>query len=81
MAIDPVCEMTVDENAPAATSEYEGETYYFCASGCKAAFDEGPRKYLPALETFAALPAVPEQKARLTRRAIPGTSPRHEEAT
>jgi len=50
MAIDPVCKMTVDENAPAATTEYKGETYYFCALGCKAAFDEDPEKYLRAPE-------------------------------
>ncbi len=50
MAIDPVCKMTVDENAPAATSEYKGVTYYFCAPGCKAAFDEDPEKYLRAPE-------------------------------
>jgi len=46
MAIDPVCKMTVDEAAPAATSEYQGETYYFCAPGCKVAFDEDPERYL-----------------------------------
>ena len=48
MAIDPVCKMTVDVNAPAATSEYKGVTYYFCAAGCKTAFDEDPEKYLRA---------------------------------
>lgn len=46
MAIDPVCGMQVDEKAAAATSEYKGKTYYFCAPGCKAAFDKDPEKYL-----------------------------------
>jgi YHS domain-containing protein len=46
MAIDPVCKMEVDESSPAATSEYKGKTYYFCAPGCKAAFDKDPEKYL-----------------------------------
>lgn len=46
MAIDPVCKMTVDEASPAATSEYQGKTYYFCAHGCKVAFDENPKRYL-----------------------------------
>jgi YHS domain-containing protein len=46
MAIDPVCKMTVDKSAPPATSEYDGVTYYFCAPGCKVAFDENPNKYL-----------------------------------
>ena len=46
MAIDPVCKMTVDESKPAATSEHEGKKYYFCAVGCKKAFDKDPKKYL-----------------------------------
>lgn len=45
MAIDPVCEMTVDEKTTRITSEYKGKKYYFCAPGCKKAFDEDPAKY------------------------------------
>lgn len=46
MAIDPVCKMEVEESKAAATSEYEGKKYYFCAVGCKKAFDQNPDKYL-----------------------------------
>ena len=46
MAIDPVCHMEVEESSAAATSEYKGKTYYFCAIGCKKAFDQEPEKYL-----------------------------------
>ena len=46
MAIDPVCKMTVDEKTAPAKSEYKGTTYYFCAMGCKKAFDKDPEKYL-----------------------------------
>lgn len=46
MAIDPVCGMQVDERSAAATYEYRGQTYYFCAPGCKAAFQKDPEKYL-----------------------------------
>jgi len=46
MAIDPVCKMEVEEGSAAATSEYKGQKYYFCAVGCKKAFDENPEKYL-----------------------------------
>ena len=46
MAIDPVCKMEVEEAKAAATSEYKGENYYFCAVGCKKAFDQNPEKYL-----------------------------------
>jgi Cu+-exporting ATPase len=46
MAIDPVCKMEVEESKAAATSEYKGKKYYFCAVGCKKAFDKDPEKYL-----------------------------------
>jgi Cu+-exporting ATPase len=46
MAIDPVCKMQVDEKKAAATSDYKGKKYYFCAVGCKKAFDQKPEKYL-----------------------------------
>ncbi|GEM_PF-206756 len=46
MAIDPVCKMEVEENKAVATSEYKGKKYYFCAVGCKRAFDQNPEKYL-----------------------------------
>ncbi len=45
MAKDPVCGMDVDEKTAAATSEFQGRTYYFCAAGCKRAFDKEPAKY------------------------------------
>ncbi|MBC8280778.1 MAG: YHS domain-containing protein [Chloroflexi bacterium] len=48
-AIDPICQMDVDtDNPPGGQSEYNGETYYFCAPGCKVAFDKEPEKYLAA---------------------------------
>ena len=46
MAIDPVCKMKVEESKAAATSEYKGKKYYFCAAGCKKAFDQNPEKYI-----------------------------------
>lgn len=46
MAVDPVCKMNVDEKKAAATYEYKGKTYYFCAVGCKQAFAKDPEKYL-----------------------------------
>lgn len=50
MAIDPVCKMEVEERQAAATSEYQGKKYYFCAVGCQKAFDKDPRKYLDEME-------------------------------
>jgi YHS domain-containing protein len=46
MAIDPVCHMTVDPETAPAKADYNGKTYYFCAPGCKAAFEEDPELYL-----------------------------------
>lgn len=43
---DPVCNMNVDEKKAAATSEYKGKTYFFCAKVCKERFDREPEKYL-----------------------------------
>lgn len=48
MARDPVCGMEVDKEKAAATSEYKGKTYYFCAKGCKVAFGKDPEKYAKA---------------------------------
>jgi Cu+-exporting ATPase len=45
---DPVCGMTVDKDQAAATTEYQGQTYYFCAPGCKTAFEQAPEKYAHA---------------------------------
>jgi Cu+-exporting ATPase len=46
MAVDPVCKMTVEPARAAAQSTYRGQTYYFCAVGCKQQFDKEPEKYL-----------------------------------
>ena len=53
-AIDPICKMDVDtENPPGGQSEHEGTSYYFCAPGCKVAFDKEPEKYLAESGTAA----------------------------
>jgi YHS domain-containing protein len=46
MVKDPVCGMDVDEVTARQTSNYQGQTYYFCAPGCKKAFEAQPEKYL-----------------------------------
>lgn len=45
-AVDPVCGMTVEIATARWTSEHEGETYYFCAPGCRAAFEKAPADYV-----------------------------------
>jgi Cu+-exporting ATPase len=48
---DLVCGMMIDPKEAAATSEYKGQTYYFCARGCKArdSTSTDPAKQLPLL--------------------------------
>lgn len=45
VAVDPVCDMEVDVATATWITEHEGETYYFCAPGCKAAFEKAPAQY------------------------------------
>jgi len=46
MAKDLVCGMEVREEEAAASSEYKGKKYFFCAKTCKQKFDEDPEKYI-----------------------------------
>ena len=45
-AIDLVCGMTVTADESSRPFEYEGTTYYFCAPGCRVAFEKDPNKYI-----------------------------------
>ena len=48
-AIDPVCKMMVlKADPPGGSAEHEGETYYFCAPGCRTAFGDDPAQFLSA---------------------------------
>ena len=60
MQKDPVCGMDVEEASAAATSEYKGKTYYFCAQGCKEKFDQSPEKYLKDTPQQRAAPTIHE---------------------
>lgn len=39
-ATDPICGMTVDVATARYTAARDGQTYYFCCAGCKAAFEK-----------------------------------------
>ncbi len=43
---DPVCGMEIDPATAAGTSEYKGQTSYFCSAGCKKSFEKDPEKYV-----------------------------------
>lgn len=44
--IDPVCGMRIDPQTAAARLCHEGHEIYFCAQGCKQAFEADPERYL-----------------------------------
>jgi len=46
MAKDPICGMAVSESHAAASLEYEGQKFYFCAASCYEAFKKDPERYL-----------------------------------
>lgn len=46
MAKDPVCGMDVDPRNAKHSTQHAGQTYYFCAPGCKKAFEAEPGTYL-----------------------------------
>jgi len=46
--IDPVCGMKVDPATAAASTCYNGTKIFFCAEGCKKAFETNPKAYTVA---------------------------------
>ncbi|HKX83518.1 MAG TPA: heavy metal translocating P-type ATPase [Pyrinomonadaceae bacterium] len=73
--IDPVCGMSVDPETAAASYEYNGNIYYFCAIRCRDRFAAEPEKFL------SVPPAVAGGLTQLTRSAtndqIEYTCPMH----
>lgn len=45
-AVDLVCGMTVIADESSRPFTYEGTTYYFCAPGCRVAFEKDPDSYI-----------------------------------
>lgn len=43
---DLVCGMTIESESAAGKEEYEGQTYYFCSTGCAARFRAEPTKFI-----------------------------------
>ncbi|REJ78769.1 MAG: heavy metal translocating P-type ATPase [Acidobacteria bacterium] len=56
---DPVCGMFVTEDSAAATFELEGETFYFCAVGCKDKFEADPERFLNSDPDLSAMDGDP----------------------
>jgi xanthine dehydrogenase accessory factor len=47
-AVDPVCHMLVEVATARYKSDYNGQTYYFCAPGCKRSFEKNPQQFVTA---------------------------------
>jgi YHS domain-containing protein len=45
MAIDPVCGMSIEQEK-AISTEWDGQTFFFCAHGCRNEFLIEPHKFL-----------------------------------
>ncbi len=45
MAIDPVCNMTVNSSASTPKSQHSGVEVFFCSQKCKAKFDANPESF------------------------------------
>jgi YHS domain-containing protein len=44
--VDPVCGMAVVPGIKEIITTIDGETYYFCAEGCRQSFEKNPQKFL-----------------------------------
>ncbi len=70
---DPVCGMNVDPAKAAGQFEYQGQTYYFCSTGCLKKFQANPGAYLqpkespPALVTLGSVAAPPHPSPLASR--------------
>src|SRR5689334_6929883 len=68
---DPVCKMQVLPDTAAAKYDYNGRTYYFCATRCMERFRANPQQFLKAPPPTSAIHHPPS--------AIPYTCPMHPE--
>lgn len=64
MPIDPVCHMTVEEESAAASTEYQGKSYYFCAVSCRDRFVSAPEKYVGSAQGQPSSQSAQSQTAR-----------------
>ncbi|MCU1283844.1 MAG: hypothetical protein JWO13_194 [Acidobacteriales bacterium] len=46
MAIDPVCNMEVDEETAPGHTTYDGQDFYFCSLTCQQKFEHDPGQFI-----------------------------------
>ncbi|MGO9469917.1 MAG: heavy metal translocating P-type ATPase, partial [Isosphaeraceae bacterium] len=76
---DPVCGMTVDPNRAAASTEYDGRTYYFCCHHCLEKFRQDPQRYLAPQAEVAAREASAGRSSAAPAPGARYTCPMHPE--
>ncbi len=81
---DPVCGMIVDPAKSAGQFEHQGQTYYFCSTGCLKKFQANPGAYLqpkaspPTLVTIGSV-AAPSRPSSPASHPSSYTCPMHPE--
>jgi Cu+-exporting ATPase len=75
LARDPVCGMSVDPQAAAASIDYQGKSYFFCSRSCAQKFQADPESYLARASTLAEPRAMPHE----SKEAVSYTCPMHPE--
>lgn len=68
--VDPVCGMSVSPETAAGKYDFEGETYYFCSTGCLNKFGQNPRGFLKEKK---------EEKLEAPSKGVEYTCPMHPE--
>ncbi len=68
--IDPVCGMEIETLEAVAHSQYQGETYYFCAEVCKERFDQNPEGFLKSQDREEESSRKPKPESRGETRKL-----------
>jgi Cu+-exporting ATPase len=74
-ATDPVCGMKVDPARAAATVNWGGKDWHFCAKGCAAKFRANPEGYAKAAEAGTFHPMTPGPGMGLPALTLPSAPP------
>ena len=51
--VDPVCGMSIDPEKAVGSSQFAGQSWYFCSRGCEVKFDSAPAAYVGSEVTEA----------------------------
>jgi YHS domain-containing protein len=66
--IDPVCGMEVEPGRTKLVSVYNGHSFWFCAEGCRRAFEADPEKVLKPTKKKGWLGRYLERMAKINAK-------------